>query len=172
MRTRSHNQNKFTRIITIPIKVLGKAKELYVRSMNSVERVGFGGTIGGPAGQFSSLPKSFSVRSSRCNDDDHDDYSDLIRAASAKSFGNRIDMDLILQQQARNSQISSSSSSSNTFNNKGLPKCSSVGMSKIDEERPCDDFGDGQDDDDDVEPEFLYPRSRSYAVTKRNNIVF
>ncbi|XP_015900488.3 uncharacterized protein LOC107433686 [Ziziphus jujuba] len=150
--TKTHSQNRLMRIITIPIRVLSKAKDMYVRGMNSAERMGYG-SMGVPDGQFTSLPKSFSCRSSRLNE--NDDFSELIRAASARSYGSRIDVDAILRQQVMRQTTTKTGS-------KVLPKCSSVGMGKIDEDSPCD-FGD---DGGNLKAD-LFPRSRSYAVTKR-----
>lgn len=129
---------------------------------NSAKRMRCGGTLEGPADELSSLPKSFSARPSRSND--YDDYSELIRAASARSLDNRIEMDMILQKQDRSRQ-SSIDTTIVGLNNKGLPKCCSVGMSKIDEDGPCEfDEKEGFN----MKPEPLYPRSKSYAVNKRN----
>uniref|UniRef100_A0A5B7BAM2 Uncharacterized protein n=1 Tax=Davidia involucrata TaxID=16924 RepID=A0A5B7BAM2_DAVIN len=156
MRTKGSNQsNRFMRIITIPIRVLSKAKDFYVRSMTDcAERVSYGNVMGGPAGgQVSSLPKSFSVNSSRSNDSD-----ELIRTTSARrsSMGiNRVELDLYMQQQMRQQQSTVVV----------VPRSCSVGMGRIDEDRPCD-FG--EDNHVHVKPDLFYPRSRSYAVTKRS----
>lgn len=155
--TKSHSQNRFMRIITIPIRVLSKAKDMYVRGMTSAERMGYG-SMGVPGGQFSSLPKSFSTRSSRSNE--NDDLSELIRAASARSYGSRIDVNMILRQQG----MRQTATYMNSGNTNGLPKCSSVGMGKIDEDSPCDFGEDGGMGNLKAD---LFPRSRSYAVTNR-----
>ncbi|KAA8528447.1 hypothetical protein F0562_035802 [Nyssa sinensis] len=153
MRTKASNQNKFLRILTIPIRVLSKARDFYVRSMTDcAERVSYGNVMGGPAGQLSSLPKSFSVSSSRS--DDGEDLRELIRATSTRSLGNRVELDLYMKQQVKQSPAV-------------VPRSCSVGMGRIDEDRPCD-FGE---DNVNVKAELLYPRSRSYAVTKRS-VVF
>jgi len=157
MGIKGHQQNRFVRFITIPFKLLGKTKDLYVRSMTSCAHGVGNQAMGGAA----ALPKSFSVSSSRCSGDD-DDLRELIRAASARTSVDRIDMDMILKQQAAQSAVMMSAGS------RGLPKSSSVGMGKIDEDRPCDfeeaGAGGGKAD-------LFYPRSRSYAVAKRS-VVF
>lgn len=158
---KAQNRNKFIRIITVPFRALGKAKDFYVRSMTGVaERVSYGGsTMGGPGGQFSTgLPKSFSTRSTSRSSENTDDFAELIRAASARSYGTRIDVDKILQEQLKRSATTTSMGS-----NEVLPKCGSVAMGKIDEDGPAH-FDEGAGD---VKPA-LYPRSRSYAVTKRS----
>lgn len=79
---------------------------------------------------------------------------------------NRIDMDLVLKQHAAAQQQQQQRrhlQQSVAVGSKGLPKSSSVGMAKIDEDE-ASEFADGGVD---VVPD-LYPRSRSYAVGKRN----
>lgn len=160
--TRAHNQNRFMRIITVPIRALGKAKDFYVKSMTDVaDRVSYGGgSIGGPGGQFSSgLPKSFSTRSSSSRSNEgSDDFSELVRAASARSYGTRIDVDKILQDQLKRSATTTTMGSRQV-----LPKCGSVAMGRIDEDAPSDFEEEGGD----AKKKDLYPRSRSYAVGKR-----
>jgi hypothetical protein len=156
MGIKGHQQNRFVRFITIPFRLLGKTKDLYVRSMTSCAH----GVGSQNMGSAVALPKSFSVSSSRCGGDD--DLSELIRAASTRTSVDRIDVDMILKQQAAQSAVMMSTGS------RGLAKSSSVGMGKIDEDRPCDfeeaGVGGGKAD-------LFYPRSRSYAVTKRS-VVF
>ncbi|KAJ7958281.1 3-isopropylmalate dehydratase large subunit like [Quillaja saponaria] len=150
---RAKTQNKFVRIITIPIKALCKARDFYVRSMTGCAgSMSFGSMD--PAAHFgSALPRSFSGSSSMSND--NDDFRELVRAASACSFGNRIDMDMILKQQV--------------ISNKGLPKSCSVGMSRIDEDKACD-FG--EDGVVDGKPNLLFPRSKTFAVIKKKCSAF
>ncbi|PRQ27865.1 hypothetical protein RchiOBHm_Chr6g0309871 [Rosa chinensis] len=158
--TKAQNQNRFLRIITVPIRALGKAKDFYVKSMTDVgDRFSYGGsTMAGPGGQFSSgLPKSFSTRSSSSRSNQgNDDFSELVRAASARSYGTRIDVDKILQDQLKRSATTTMGS------RQVLPKCGSVAMGRIDEDAACDFEEEG-----DVKKD-LYPRSRSYAVGKRS----
>ncbi|XP_062163499.1 uncharacterized protein LOC133870402 [Alnus glutinosa] len=159
MGIKGHHQNKFVRFITIPFRILGKTRDFYVRSMTScAQGVGYSQSMGSAA----TLPKSFSVSSSRGGDDE--DFRELMRAASARTSVDRLDMDMILKQQA-----ATQSAAMMMAGSKGLPKCSSVGMGKIDEDRPCDfeeAVGAGG-----VKADLFYPRSRSYAVTKRS-VVF
>ncbi|XP_050365670.1 uncharacterized protein LOC126784232 [Argentina anserina] len=156
----AHNQSRFLRIITVPIRALGKAKDFYVRSMTDVgDKFSYGGsTMSGPGGQFSNgLPKSFSTRSSSRTTQGTDDFSELVRAASARSYGTRIDVDKLLQEQLKRSATTTAMGSRQV-----LPKCGSVAMGRIDEDAPCDFEEEG-----DVKKD-LYPRSRSYAVGKRS----
>ncbi|ESW05128.1 hypothetical protein PHAVU_011G154400 [Phaseolus vulgaris] len=81
------------------------------------------------AGRFS---RSQSVASSSVSDED---YTELVRAASARTtLANRIHVSIV------------------------LPKSSSVGMARIDEDKAVEAEGGFAAD--------LYPRSRSYAVAR------
>ncbi|EXB63111.1 hypothetical protein L484_001729 [Morus notabilis] len=158
MKTKAKSQNRFLRIITIPLRGLIKARDMYVRGMNNMEVMSRTNTVKGSAGRLSSgLPKSFSVATARKNDSD--DYAELVRAASARDYGGKFDLDMLLQQQLR--QVLEETT---TTGAEGLPKCSSVGMGKIDEDKPYE-FSD------DKKADFLYPRSTSYAVFKRSTAV-
>ncbi|XP_059637161.1 uncharacterized protein LOC132279246 [Cornus florida] len=160
MRTKASNNNKFLRFITIPYRVLIKAKDYYVRSITECSQtVNYGNMAGGSAG----LPKSFSVSSSRSRCSDDDDFGELIRAASSRSMGNGVDMDLLMQQLRQSTAAKGP---------KGVLRSCSVGMGKIDEEKPCCDFGEEEDHvhahahgRGRVRAELLYPRSKSYAVS-------
>lgn len=150
MRSKGHQQNKFVRFITIPLRILGRARDFYVRSVTDcAANISYTQSTGCPA----MLPKSLSVSSSRSNGSE--DMRELIRAASARTLVERIDMDMMLKQQG--TQPTSMAGS------KGLPKCTSVGMGKIDEDGPCDFEEVGAD----MKANLLYPRSRSYAVPNR-----
>lgn len=144
-----------------PIRALGKARDAYVRSItNCGQNMHYGNPMDA-AGKFSALSRSQSAATSRRSSttssfgDNSEDFAELVRAASARTLVNRIDMDLVLKQQ----QLKKS--------NKGLPKSSSVGMAKIDEDMPFDYSsvekrgGVGIVHDS-------YPRSKSYALGNRN----
>ncbi|XAR61980.1 hypothetical protein NMG60_11016544 [Bertholletia excelsa] len=153
MRRKASSQNRFMRIITLPIRALSKARDFYVRSMTDyADKVSYGDAMGVYSGRAGpSLPKSFSVGSSR-RSDDSDDLRELIRAASARRLGTQIMEELYMRQMAPPSAATTGV----------VPRSCSVGMGKIDEDRVCE-FGE-----DNVRPELMYPRSRSYAVTKRS----
>ncbi|XWS25496.1 hypothetical protein CRYUN_Cryun27aG0073000 [Craigia yunnanensis] len=155
MRSRGHSQNKFVRFITVPIRALGKARDLYVRSLTScASRVSYGQSSGDYTGQYSGLPRSFSASSATSND--NEDLRELIRAASVRSLGHRNEIEMFLQEQLR-LQMGS----------KGLPKSCSVGMGRIDEDKTCE-FEENDAIVVDKKQDFLYPRSKSYAATKRS----
>ncbi|XVE70208.1 hypothetical protein DITRI_Ditri10aG0054500 [Diplodiscus trichospermus] len=157
MRTKGHSHNKFLRFITVPFRALGKARDLYVRSLTScASRVSYGQGSGDYAGAYSGLPRSFSASSATSND--NEDYRDLIRAASVRSLGHRNEIEMFLQQQLK-LQMGS----------RGLPKSCSVGMGRIDEEKPYESEEKDAAAVVDKKQGFLYPRSKSYAVTKRGS---
>ncbi|KAK7311387.1 hypothetical protein RJT34_09501 [Clitoria ternatea] len=148
-------KKKLVKIITTPIRVLGKAKDMYVRS---ITKCGHSMNYGNPvdaAGMFEALPRSYSAATSRSGG--NEDFAELLRAASARTLVNRIDVDdLVLKQQAEARPVSSH----------GLPKSTSVGMGRIDEDKPFD----LRDGDVPVVPQ-SYPRSRSYAVGKTSAVL-
>ncbi|XP_014500245.1 uncharacterized protein LOC106761232 [Vigna radiata var. radiata] len=151
---KEQKQNKLVWIITTPFRVLGKARDAYVRS---ITQCGHSMNYSNPvdaAGRFEALPRSYSVATSRS---DNEDFAELLRAASARTLGNRIDVDLVLKQQAQSRPPISSN---------GLPKSTSVGMGRIDEDTPYD-LSEG---DVGTLPK-SYPRSRSYAVGKTSAVL-
>ncbi|XP_027356299.1 uncharacterized protein LOC113865760 [Abrus precatorius] len=150
---KQQKQNKLVWIITTPIRVLGKARDMYVRS---ITKCGHSMNYSNPvdaAGRFEALPRSYSAATSRS---DNEDFAELLRAASARTLVNRIDVDLALKQQASAQPVSSN----------GLPKSTSVGMGRIDEDKPFD-LGEGGLNG----MPNSYPRSRSYAVGKTSGVL-
>ncbi|MED6130692.1 hypothetical protein PIB30_003270 [Stylosanthes scabra] len=147
------NNNKFVWIITTPFRVLGKAKDMYVRSITQCGQTVTYSNPGDAVGRFQNLPRSYSSATSMSGAGS-EDYSELVRAASARTLGNRIDVDFVLkQQQQARAQAQDNNQPA------GLPKSVSVGMGRIDEDKPFD-LNEG---DEGVVPN-SYPRSRSYAV--------
>lgn len=157
-------QNRFMGIITIPIRVLTKARDFYIQSLTDCSgKIGYGAnsTVGfsGP------LPRSFSVNSSRS--DDGEDFAELLRVASTKSLGNRIaQMDTFSRQQL---VMKLQPVMHGMGGSKGVPRSCSVGMGKIDEDKACD-FGECKVVDP-CKKGVLYPRSKSYAVPKRSLVL-
>ncbi|KAL3514421.1 hypothetical protein ACH5RR_027138 [Cinchona calisaya] len=158
--TKASQQNRFLRIITIPIRALGKAKDFYVRGMTSFgAKVSYETTVMAmPASNYvaTTLPKSFSVNSSKSEDDKENDLRELIRAASTRRGDDNI------------------KNISNLYNLqqqmiKGMPPRScSVGMGRIDEEKPCV-FGEEYNMNImKKDPQAFYPRSRSHAVNRKS----
>ena len=153
MRTKGQSQSLFVKIMKSPIRALCKARDFYVRSItNCSDQMNYSNNMDA-VGRFAALPRSYSANSSRS--DDNDDFKELMRAASARTMANGIDMDLILRQQQQRQKEAVG---------KGLPKSSTVTMGRIDEDKPVDFAAV-------VVPDF-YPRSRSYAVPKSRAAVF
>ncbi|GMI91080.1 hypothetical protein like AT1G10140 [Hibiscus trionum] len=148
MRSKGQSHNKFMRFITVPLKALGKARDLYVRSLTRC-------TSSVSYAHASGLPRSFSVSSATSNDSD--DLRELIRAASVRSLGHRNEVEMLFQQQ-RQSRVQTRSN--------GLPKSCSVAMGRIDEENPCEFEENEAVVVVDKKRDLLYPRSKSYAVPK------
>ena len=151
MKVKTQNRNWFVQIINAPVRLLRKARDMYVRKMSDyADRMSYV-DFGCPGGQFSGLPRSFSSASSMRSSSGEEDLQDLIRAASARAFGDRIDVDAILKQQLGRGR-------SALLGPKVLPKSCSVGMGRIDEDI------DITCDDKDV---LKHPRSRSYAAQRQ-----
>ncbi|CAL5206110.1 unnamed protein product [Lathyrus oleraceus] len=156
--SKGHSKNMFMRIMCSPIRALGKARDAYVRSItNCGQSMNYGSYPMDAASRFSSLSRSQTTSSRRSSSssslsrlDNNEDFAELVRAASARTLGNRMDIDLVLKQEQQKM-------------NKKLPKSSSVGMAKIDEDMPFDSgLGNGVGFVVDS-----YPRSKSYAVGNR-----
>ncbi|XP_047312749.1 uncharacterized protein LOC124916058 [Impatiens glandulifera] len=124
-----------TRYIKAPFRVLAKARDFYIQSMTQC--------AGQMAYGTSSMAKSFSVNSNRSI---NDDYSDLIRVASTRTLGEKIESELLRRQQESTAVAAAIT----------MTRSQSVAIGRIDEDKPCD-FGD----------DLLFLRSRSYAVSKR-----
>ncbi|KAI5655171.1 hypothetical protein M9H77_32358 [Catharanthus roseus] len=170
MKTSKSHQNKFLRIISIPIRALGKARDCYVSSMTNYasQRSSLaGGMMGGmPAANYpASMPRSFSAASSS-RSSDNEDFKELVRAASSRSHSDTIDMNLFVQQQMKRqaSVAAATKPPAAGTQQKMPPRSVSVGMGRIDEDKP---FGFGEEEEaiiDTKKQKLVYPRSKSYAV--------
>ncbi|KAH0695341.1 hypothetical protein KY285_022438 [Solanum tuberosum] len=145
----SHGQNRFIRILALPWKALIKARDCYVGTMTNYAVV-----------NPRSLPKSYSVTSST-RSDNSEDFRELVRAASARSMGENFELNLLIQQQIRQ-QLQQQMPS-----RRSVPRSVSVGMGRIDEDKPF--VLGGQEEDVSImlmKNDLKYPRSRSHAVSK------
>ncbi|XP_059644074.1 uncharacterized protein LOC132285858 [Cornus florida] len=150
----SSKETKLSRCLKAPIKVLSKARDLYIQSMTQCAgKVSYDNVMGCPTAQVSSLPKSFSVNSSKSSNDE--DFRELIKVASTRSLGNKIELDLLRRQH-----------SPVTGGVDAVPRSQSVGIGRIDEDKACE-FGEDIKVNTDV-----YPRSRSYAVNSKTTALF
>lgn len=151
MRKKGEKKKMVVRIITSPLRALGKAKDFYMRSITSC---GNSMNYSNPmdiAGRFEALPRSYSVATTK--QEGTEDFAELMRAASVRTLMEKLEMDSAVKEKQES---------------KVLPKSVSVGMSRIDEDSPSCDFGDTPL----PSAPNLYPRSRSYAVTSRTVAVF
>lgn len=140
---KSSTGSRLSRCLKAPLRVLCRARDLYVKSMT-----GCAGKVNyGYAG--STLPKSFSVNSSRMSEDE--DIRALCRAISQRS----------------QMEAAAAAATAESLRTKGLAKSYSMGIGRIDEDKPCY-FPDELKVKSDVS---MYPRSKSYAVTKRNGFM-
>ncbi|XP_010490729.1 PREDICTED: uncharacterized protein LOC104768434 isoform X2 [Camelina sativa] len=159
------NQNKFLRIISTPLRALGKARDLYVRSITGCAAKTHYSSSASVSASFgrsrssSSAAFSSSASSRRTTDFGIDeDYSELVRAASVRSLGHKSEIDMLIQEKLQQQKQQRQGG--------GLPKSSSVGMARIEEDEEAEEGS--------VNPkmkkakkvsDLLYPRSKSYAVT-------
>ena len=189
MKAKASHRNKFMKILTTPIRALAKARDFYVKSMNSyADKVHYSAGPGWGSAPYS-VPRSFSTTSGRSSDED--DFKELVRAASTNTLGKRIDLSAALsgasnphsssmQVQNRVQQELLQQQGNGTYNKviRRVPRSASVGMAKIEEDKPCEfiggvetsningHIGGGKKDESKVGKDkfSLFPRSRSYAV--------
>ncbi|KAF8108045.1 hypothetical protein N665_0115s0056 [Sinapis alba] len=153
MRKEGQNKNKFLRIVSTPFRALNK---FYVRSITScVSRTHYSSSASVsnpfPRSRSSSSSAAFSSSASSRRTTEFgidDDYSELVRAASVRSLGHKNEIDMFIQEKKLKQ-------------GGGLPKSSSVGMARIDEEEEAEEGSVNPKKASDL----LYPRSKSYAVT-------
>lgn len=148
-------QSKIKQVMSAPLRIMSKAKNFYMRRMED-----FAGRVGegsGVATQITTLPKSFSVNSSKERDED-EDFRELVRAVSKRRG---LDMTGF---ESRNG-YGSNSGNNNVY---GVERSQSVGLGKIgriDENISADVF---EEDRLNLKADSAYPRSRSHAVGRRN----
>ncbi|KAJ4965336.1 hypothetical protein NE237_017185 [Protea cynaroides] len=153
---KGRSQSKISRYAGAPVRLLCRARDLYVQSITSCAgNMSYGGgitdtSIGLPASTVSTLPKSFSVSSSRSSIS-NEDLRDLMRVASKRTLEDNFGTASPLQQtMAKGTGLMMPRSVSQT-----------VAIARIDEDKPCDFT---EDNNTLNTSDFLYPRSRSCAV--------
>ncbi|KAG2724105.1 hypothetical protein I3760_01G002600 [Carya illinoinensis] len=142
-------ESKLSKYIKTPIRILAKIRDFYIKGMTECSGrfdYGTGTALGCPTTHISTLPKSFSTSSARSSNN-NEDFQDLVRVASTRSLGNKV------QQQAVVAKSPTTTAPDN------MPRSRSVGFGRIDEDKPCE-FEEVIKLDAKV-----YPRSRSYAVS-------
>ncbi|KAI9112276.1 hypothetical protein K1719_016799 [Acacia pycnantha] len=89
MKNRGRNQNIVVRLITSPLRALGKAKDFYVRS---ITKCGSNMNYSNPmdvAERFKALPKSYN--SMVMKQDNREDFTKLMRVVSIRTFMEKLD---------------------------------------------------------------------------------
>ncbi|KAK2656786.1 hypothetical protein Ddye_009838 [Dipteronia dyeriana] len=148
---KSSRDGKLSKYFKSTLKILSKARDFYIRTMTECsDKVSYATTIGCTAGQPICLPRSYSTMSSSKSSNNEDDFRELVRAASTRGPGGRVEHDLIRQ--------------TPTTNN--MPRSYTVVVGRIDEDKPCDSF-----DVDVLLKTNVYPRSKSHAVGKRTGLI-
>ncbi|CAN0873337.1 hypothetical protein LINGRAHAP2_LOCUS10347 [Linum grandiflorum] len=154
-------QNMLVRMMTSPIRALGRARDFYV---NSFTECTTGGNHNSRSRHYpSSLPRSMSTASSVSSYDGGEDLRELVRAASVRCYGHKNEAEMYVEQMRQLRQQETAAKTANV-----LPKSVSVGMGfmgRIDEDNACEEFDEsnaaGAGDNKQV-PE-KYSRSKSYA---------
>ncbi|KAK3210995.1 hypothetical protein Dsin_015701 [Dipteronia sinensis] len=153
---KSSKDGKLSKYFKSTLRILSKARDFYIRTMTECsDKVTYATAMGCPTAQPISLPRSYSTMSSSKSSNNEEDFRELVRAASTRGLGGRIEHDLLRKQQVRQTP---------TTNN--MPRSYSVGVGRIDEDKPCDSF-----DEDVLHKTSVYPRSRSHAVRKRTGLI-
>lgn len=131
-----------------PLRFLKKARDMYVQGMIhcSAQLSNVDAAMGCPTAHPSMLPRSFSVGSATRSAASDDDFKELIRAASLRTYGTAFDFGEAAAMKMK------------------MPRSRSVGIGRIDEDKPCE-FGD--DEAIKVRPRpNVYPRSKSYSTRR------
>ncbi|GAB4852377.1 hypothetical protein Ancab_016569 [Ancistrocladus abbreviatus] len=168
----SGQESRFMRIIAMPIKVLAKARDFYVKSMNNfAHKACYGGAAMGPM-TGDPLLRSFSVSSTRL--DDSADLTQLLRAASTRVKGDRIDLSGVQRQEKQGKVLAPPQRAAGTavVGLKKVPRTCSVSMAKIDEDKACEFGNDGVYCSVNLKEENnkgsgSFGRGRSYAARKQ-----
>ena len=153
-------ESKFTRVMKAPLRALIKARDFYIQSMTQCSgHFDYGAAMGCPTAQVSTLPRSFSVSSTKSTNST-DDFRELVKVASTRSLGDKIELDFLKKQQLQ--QQGHRKSPVAVIGSNVLPRSQSVGFDRIDEDKPSE-----FEENVKVIRTDVYPRSRSYAVHKR-----
>lgn len=150
--------NRFLRAISLPYRALCKARDFYVDRIIDCTNSNVVGVRA--ASQAPGLPKSFS-RASSARSEDSEDFRELVRAASTSWRSTRLESEMQMR-----------AAGGIGGEKRALPPRSvSVGMGRIDEERPWDDYGALNGPraaaNGGVIKDLKYPRSKSHAAVVR-----
>ncbi|CAA3032536.1 Hypothetical predicted protein [Olea europaea subsp. europaea] len=144
----SQKESKTGRFIKAPVRVLSKARDFYVKNMlRCAGEFTYASAMGCPAPQPTSFPRSFSVSSVSSSDED---FLELIRASSTRSLTGKTEAEILQSKQSPGVKV--------------VPRSQTVNIGRIDEDKPCEFMEDVA-----INPN-LYPRSRSYAPSRRSKM--
>ncbi|CAL8164645.1 unnamed protein product [Prunus armeniaca] len=153
---KARKESRLARFLKSPIRILIKARDFYIKSMTECSGTfDYATAMGCPTQIPSSLPKSYSTNSTKSSASNNEDYRELLRAASTRSVRSKIEFDLARKaQQPRQPPMAAEPNT--------VPRSRSVGIGRIDEDKAC------EFDEEEVKVKRdVYPRSRSYAVSRR-----
>ncbi|CAN8328379.1 unnamed protein product [Cochlearia groenlandica] len=139
-------ETKLRKYMKIPIKMLVKARDLYIQSMNqlSSHNLGSGMAFGTPICNITTLPRSFSAQSQISIRTKEHRVAELVRVASA-----------------RNMTIHTWHGPSRVRNAKSARSSTCDGFEKIDETTPLINFGTNYH-------QKMFQKSKSYGFGKYN----
>ncbi|XP_042493216.1 uncharacterized protein LOC122072854 [Macadamia integrifolia] len=164
-------QSRMSRMAKAPIRILCKARDLYVQTLTSCAgNMRHGGnydTNGLPAAPKSSsnFPRSFSVTSSRSSAASDEDFRQLMRVASLKALHNKYGTQSPQQQWGRSQSVGASAPKG-----KGtlMPRSvsHSVAIARIDEDKPCDFAEEEEEEEEDDTANQLNPTKLSHPFPR------
>ncbi|KAH7520320.1 uncharacterized protein LOC107425023 [Ziziphus jujuba] len=158
-KVKGKEEGKLRRIRKCVVRMLTKLRDSYMQGMAECSgKFDYGAAMACPTVPVANIPRSYSVSSTKSNNYENEDFRELVRAASTKSLRGKVEADLLSKQ--RNSPLMAGGGVPNN-----MPRSCSVGfgpIGRIDEDSPCEFQGDFKVKTD------LYPRSRSYATSKRS----
>lgn len=132
---RVSKESKFVRYMKGPIKILARARDLYVSSLTGCAgHVTHGNAMGCPTPQFASLPRSFSANSSYSDyNSREEDLRELIRIASTRSLTGKAEAELLRSK--RSPPIGAGGVAA-------VPRSRTVAIGRIDEDKTYEFGGD------------------------------
>ncbi|KAL5855286.1 hypothetical protein ACOSQ4_005088 [Xanthoceras sorbifolium] len=146
MRTKPEKQSKLKHYVEKHKKILHKARDFYVKSMEDcASKLAYGGVVGCPTAGLSRLPSSFSVSVSKSNDEK---FRQLLEAVTKK-----LESQVDLNEREQDLRWPAAGAMKRSYTSVGLGK-----IGRIDEDKPCYFEGD----------RVYYARSTSYAAIKRH----
>ncbi|KAI3440998.1 uncharacterized protein J3R85_002834 [Psidium guajava] len=133
----SKEATKLSKLLKAPIRIVVKARDFFVRSLTDCSgHIAYGSVMGCPTGQINTLPRSFSVSSTKSGSTSIDeDFPELVRVASLRSLRNKVGSDLMeMLHVAGQSPIPMTNNKTTMV----MPRSFGTGIWRIDEDKPCE----------------------------------